>query len=199
MNAMYITIAVGGLVVLLLIWGVATYNKLIQLKNRYVNAFAQIDVQLQRRYDLIPNLIETAKGYMQYEKETLTQVVQARSDALKAEQKALQNPGEAKTMADLAKAEGVLSGRMTGFLALAENYPDLKANQTMQQLMEELSTTENKIAFARQAFNDAVMTFNTYRDQFPAVIVSNMFGYVLATFFEVEDEKVKENIKVSFS
>lgn len=189
---------VGGIVVLLLLWAIGIYNKLIALKNRFVNAFAQIDVQLQRRYDLIPNLVETAKSYMQYEQETLTQVIEARNDAQQSEQKVASAPGDQNAMESLIKAETRLTRSMGQFFALAENYPDLKANQTMTNLMEELSTTENKVAFARQAFNDAVMVYNTYRAQFPNVIVSGMAGYQPARFFEVEDQEAKKAVKVKF-
>ena len=190
--------AVGGFILLLLIWGVVIYNRLVALKNRFTNAFSQIDVQLQRRYDLIPNLVETAKSYMEYEKDTLTRVIEARNIAQAAEQKAAQKPGDPKAMQEFLKAETKLTGMMGGFFALAENYPDLKANQTMQQLMEELTTTENKVAFARQGYNDAVMTYNTYRAQFPNVIVSGITMFQPATFYEIENEEAKKAIQVKF-
>ncbi len=189
---------VGGCLLLIVLWGIGIYNRLIALKNRYVNGFSQIDVQLQRRYDLIPNLVETAKSYMNYEQETLTQVIEARNAANEIEKKVAAQPGDKSSMEGLMKAEATLNRSMGQFFALAENYPDLKANQSMTQLMEELSTTENKVAFARQAFNDAVMVFNTYRAQFPNVIVSGMSGFTPATFFEVEDQEAKKAIKVSF-
>lgn len=189
---------VGGIALLLILWAIGIYNRLIALKNRFVNAFSQIDVQLQRRYDLIPNLVETAKTYMEYEKATLTQVIEARNEAEAIEKKAAASPGDQAAMERLVKAEGKLTRSMGQFFALAENYPDLKANQTMSRLMEELSTTENKVAFARQAFNDAVMVYNTYRAQFPNVIVSGMAGYTPARFFEIEDEEAKKAVKVQF-
>lgn len=199
MSSTMISLAVaGGIAFLLIVWAIGIYNRLIALKNRFVNAFAQIDVQLQRRYDLIPNLVETAKSYMQYEQETLTQVIEARNVAQQKEKQVAASPGDEGAMGGLIKAEAKLTRSMGQFFALAENYPDLKANQTMAQLMEELSTTENKVAFARQAFNDAVMVYNTYRAQFPNVIVSNMGGYRPAKFFEVEDEEVKKAVKVQF-
>lgn len=189
---------IGGIFLLIVLWGIVIFNRLIALKNRFTNAFSQIDVQLQRRYDLIPNLVETAKSYMEYEKETLTRVIEARNLAHDAERKAAKKPGDPNAMKDFLKAETKLTGMMGGFFALAENYPDLKANQTMQQLMEELATTENKVAFARQAYNDAVMTYNTYRAQFPNVIVAGMTLFTPATFYEIENEEAKKAVQVKF-
>lgn len=197
-ETMIILAVAGGIALIILMWGIAIYNRLIALKNRFVNAFAQIDVQLQRRYDLIPNLVETAKSYMEYEKDTLTQVIEARNTARGIEEQVAKKPDDPAKMQELMKAEATLTRSMGQFFALAENYPDLKANQTMKQLMEELTTTENKVAFARQAYNDAVMVYNTYRAQFPNVIISNMSGYSPATFFEVQDEEAKKPVKVSF-
>jgi LemA protein len=177
---------------------VAIYNKLIQLKNRFKNAFAQIDVQLKRRYDLIPNLVETAKGYMKHEREALEAVIKARNMASSAMEKASADPGNTEAMQGLIGAESALSGTLGRLFALAEAYPDLKANQNMMQLSEELTTTENKVSFARQAFNDAVMAYNTARELFPNNIVANMFAFQEARLFEIEVGAEKEAPKVSF-
>lgn len=196
-----VLIALGiivGLGVLLVLYGVGIYNRLVELKNRFVNAFSQIDVQLQRRYDLIPNLVEVAKKYMSYEQATLEKVIQARNMAHAAEKVAAANPDNADAMQKLSAAETQLTSTMGSFFALSENYPDLKANQTMQQLMEELTSTENKVSFARQAFNDAVMFYNTYRSQFPNVIIAGMFMFQPATHFEIENVEAKKAVKVSF-
>jgi LemA protein len=158
-----ILIGLGVVIVLALMFLVGIYNKLVGLKNRFKNAYAQIDVQLKRRYDLIPNLVETAKGYMKHERETLEAVIKARNTALSAGQQAAANPGNPQAMQGIATAETALTGTMTRFMALMENYPDLKANQNMLALQEELTSTENKISFARQAYNDAVMVYNTAR------------------------------------
>lgn len=199
MHTVLITLAIiAGIILLIALWGVGIYNRLIELKNRFVNAFAQIDVQLQRRYDLIPNLMETAKGYMKYEQKTLTMIIEARNTAKAAADKTAANPDDPKAMEKLNSAETQLSAGMGQFFALAENYPDLKANQTMQQLMEELTTTENKIGFARQAFNDAVMHYNTYRTQFPPVVIAQMFGFEEAKHFEITNEEAKKVVNVSF-
>ncbi len=187
-----------GLIVILFIAVVGMYNGLVTLRNRYKNAFAQIDVQLKRRYDLIPNLVETAKGYIKHERETLEAVIQARNQAAAASKAAAQNPGEAGAMKGLLGAEGALTGALGRLFALSEAYPDLKANQNMMQLSEELTSTENKISFARQAYNDAVMVFNTKRETFPTNIVANMFNFTQAMLFEIEDEAQKEAPKVSF-
>jgi len=187
-----------ALIVVLFIVVVGMYNGLVVLRNRFKNAFAQIDVQLKRRYDLIPNLVETAKGYMKHERETLEAVIQARNQAAAAGKAAAQNPGDAGAMAGLLGAEGALTGALGRLFALSEAYPDLKANQNMMQLTEELTTTENKISFARQAYNDAVMVYNTKRETFPTNIVANMFNFSQAMLFEIEDESQKEAPKVSF-
>jgi len=179
-------------------WAVGVYNKLVQLKNRFKNAFSQIDVQLKRRHDLIPNLVETAKGYLSHEKETLENVIQARNQAAGAREAAAAQPDDASKMQQLKASEGRLAGALSGFFALSEAYPDLKANQNMMQLTEELTSTENKIAFARQAFNDAVMQYNTQREQFPANIVAGSFNFGPAEYFEVENPAEKEAPKVSF-
>jgi LemA protein len=193
-------LGIGVVVValLLLMYGVGIYNRLIGLKNRFQNAFAQIDVQLKRRYDLIPNLVETAKGYMKHERETLEAVINARNAAQTAGQQAAAHPGDPQAMKNLASAEGVLTGVMTRFMALMENYPDLKANQNMLALQEELTSTENKIAFARQAYNDAVMTYNTAREVFPNVVVANFANFPPAELFEVSAPDQREAVKVQF-
>lgn len=189
---------VGGLVVVLM-WAIGIYNGLVALRNRFKNAFAQIDVQLKRRYDLIPNLVETAKGYMQHERQTLEAVIQARNQAAAAGQKAAANPGDPAAMQQLSGAEGALTGALGRLFAVAEAYPDLKANQNMLALQEELTSTENKIAFARQAFNDAVMAYNTKRESFPDMLVANFGGFQPAQLFEIEAPAQREAPKVSFN
>ncbi|MFI4938258.1 MAG: LemA family protein [Candidatus Berkiellales bacterium] len=197
-TTLIILAVIAAIILFLVLIGIGIYNRLIELKNRFVNAFSQIDVQLQRRYDLIPNLMETAKGYMKYEQQTLTMVINARNTAKAAASEVATKPDNATAMAQLNAAETSLTAGMGKFFALMENYPDLKANQTMQQLMEELTSTENKVSFARQAFNDAVMFYNTYRSQFPAVIVANMYSFELAKNFEIEKPEAREAVKVSF-
>ncbi len=187
-----------GIIALVFFYLIGIYNKLVALRNRFKNAFAQIDVQLQRRYDLIPNLVETAKGYMQHERETLEAVIEARNQAMAAAKIASQSPDNGKAIATLAGAETALGGALGRLFALAESYPELKADQTMQQLMEELTHTENKVAFARQAFNDAVMFYNTYREQFPNNIIANSFGFKEAQMLELEDEAARKAPKVQF-
>ena len=182
----------------LLAFVVSSYNKLVRLRNRFKNAFAQIDVQLKRRYDLIPNLVETAKGYMKHERETLEAVIQARNQAMAAGKLAAQNPANSEAMAGLIGAEGALSGALGRLFALSEAYPDLKANQNMMQLTEELTSTENKISFARQAYNDAVTVYNTTREVFPTNIIASLFHFQPATLFEIEDAAQKEAPKVEF-
>ncbi len=174
------------------------YNKLVRLRNRFKNAFAQIDVQLKRRYDLVPNLVETAKAYMQHERGTLEAVIAARNQAASANEKAAAAPGEPGAMAGLLGAEAALTGAMGKLFALVESYPDLKANQNMSQLMEELTSTENKIAFSRQAYNDAVMVYNTARETFPTVLIAGSFGFTAAALFEVASEVEREAVKVEF-
>lgn len=190
-------IALGHVIVLALIVA-AIYNKLVTFRNRFKNAFAQIDVQLKRRYDLIPNLVETAKAYMGHERETLEAVIAARNQAASANQKAAANPSDAGAMQGLLGAEALLGGAMSKLLVTVERYPDLKANQTMSQLMEELTSTENKISFARQAYNDSVTSYNTARETFPNVMIAAPFGFQAAVLFEVENEEVREAPKVSF-
>lgn len=185
--------------VLLIFWAIGIFNSLVQLRNQVKNAWSQIDVQLQRRYDLIPNLIETVKSYMTYEKGTLEAVIQARNQAQAARER-IQNVGgpTAGSIKDLLGAEGALQGAMTNIMALAENYPQLRASENMQQLQEELSSTENKVAFARQAYNDVVMMYNTSQQQFPAVLVANAFGHHPVELFELQDVEAKKVPKVSF-
>jgi LemA protein len=185
--------------VVLVAWLVGIYNRLVALRNRFKNAFAQIDVQLKRRYDLIPNLVETVKGYMKYERETLEAVISARTQAVAAVGKAGANPGDPEAMKQLSGADAQLTGALGRLFALAEAYPDLKANQNMSQLMEELTSTENKVSFSRQAYNDAVMTYNTGREVFPNVIVANFANFQPAQLFEVEKVEEREAVKVSFT
>jgi LemA protein len=187
-----------GLALVLVVWIVASYNGLVALRNRVKNGFAQIDVQLQRRYELIPNLVETAKAYMAHERQTLEAVIAARNQALAAAQKAEGAPTDAAAIRALAGAESALGASLGKFFALAEAYPDLKANQNMAQLQEELSSTENRIAFARQAYNDAVMGYNTQRESFPSNLVANNFGFTEAQMLEIEDSEARKAVKVSF-
>jgi len=179
-------------------YGIILYNRLVTLRERFRNAFAQIDVQLKRRYDLIPNLVETAKGFMTHERETLEAVVQARNQAQQAGQAAARDPGDPEAMQRLSNAEQALGGVLTRFFALSEAYPDLKSNQNMMQIQEELSSTENRIAFARQAFNDAVMRYNTARATVPTNVVANAFRFGEAEFFELDREEEREVPRVSF-
>jgi LemA protein len=192
------TIVAVAVVVLFLMWVVGLYNRLVSLRNRFKNAFAQIDVQLKRRYDLIPNLVETAKGYLRHERETLEAVIAARNQAVSAEQRAAANPGDPAAMKQLAAAEAGLTAGLGRLFALAEAYPDLKANQTMGQLMEELSSTENRIAFARQAYNDSVMAYNTSRETFPSVLIAGPFGFHEAQLWQIEAPQEREAVKVQF-
>ncbi len=189
----------GGGLVLIAFLVVGVYNTLIALRNRYKNAYAQIDVQLKRRYDLIPNLVETVKGYMQHEKSTLEEVITARNKAFTASSAAAANPGDAEAMRQLSQSEGALASTLGRLFALSEAYPDLKASANMMQLTEELTSTENKVAFARQAYNDAVMNYNTKRETFPNNIVAGMFQFAEAQQFVVEEPSQREAPKVSFS
>src|SRR5207248_9621203 len=182
----------------ILMWIVSSYNRLVALRNRYKNAYAQIDVQLKRRYDLIPNLVETAKGYIKHERGTLEAVIAARNAASAANVKAAQSPGDASAMKELAGAEAALTGTLGRLFALSEAYPDLKANTTMMSLMEELTSTENKVAFARQAYNDAVMGYNTQRETFPTNIIAGPFNFGPAELFVIEKAEEKEAPKVAF-
>lgn len=185
-------------VVAAIVYGISLYNALVTSRNQFKNAFAQIDVQLERRYDLIPNLVETSKAYMKHEQETLTAVIDARNSAHQAKGAAAAHPDSGQAVGRLGQAEGMLAGAMGKFMALAEAYPDLKANQTMQQLMEELSSTENKIAFARQFFNDAVMSYNNTREQFPNNLLAGPFRFDEAQMLEISAAEKREAIKVKF-
>ena len=198
------TMLVLGVVLVLLVlvpvvWGIGAYNGLVALKNRFKNAFAQIDVQLRRRYDLIPNLVETAKAYLKHERETLEAVIAARNQAVKAEQAVAGDPANAVAMRQLMGAEATLGGALGRLMAVVEAYPDLKADRNMAQLSEELTSTENKVAFARQAYHDSVMVFNTKRESFPTNVVAGLFGFGEAALFEIQDDRVREAPKVSFS
>jgi LemA protein len=188
-----------SLIIVLALVVAGIYNRLVALRNRFKNAFAQIDVQLKRRYDLIPNLVETAKGYLKHEHSTLEDVIKARNIAFSASQAAAANPADAGAVKNLLGAESGLSGALSRLMVVSEAYPDLKANQNMMQLTEELTSTENKISFARQAFNDAVMIYNTTRETFPNVIFAGMFGFVAAQLFQIEDQAQREAPKVSFN
>jgi LemA protein len=201
------TVALGaivliGLVVVVVVVGamiVGIYNKLVTMRNRYKNAYAQIDVQLKRRYDLIPNLVETAKGYIKHERETLEAVTAARNIAYAASKAAAANPGDAAAMKSLASAETGLGGTLSRLMMVSESYPDLKANQNMMQLTEELTSTENKISFARQAYNDSVMIYNTDREVFPSNIIAGMFNFGAAELFVIDKPEQKDAPKVSFT
>jgi LemA protein len=194
-------IVLGVLVLVGLIVGgmiVGVYNKLVTLRNRYKNAYAQIDVQLKRRYDLIPNLVETAKGYMAHERNTLEAVIAARNVAYAASKGAASNPGDAAAMKNLVSAESGLGGALSRLMVVSEQYPDLKANQNMMQLTEELTSTENKISFARQAYNDSVMQYNTDREVFPSNLIANTFNFTAAELFVVDKPEQKDAPKVQF-
>lgn len=195
-----LTIILGfiGFLVVVGLFIAGLYNGLVTARNRYKNAYSQIDVQLKRRYDLIPNLVEAVKGYMAHEKGTLNEVIEARNKAVSAGQAASANPGDPNAMNNLNKAEGQLNGALGRLFALSEAYPDLKANTNMLQLQEELTSTENKVSFARQAFNDAVTFYNTKREVFPNVIFAGMFGFYPAELFQVESDAVREAPKVKF-
>ncbi|MEM0896653.1 MAG: LemA family protein [Verrucomicrobiota bacterium] len=197
---MWIALAIiVGIILLAVFFVVGMYNKLVQLRNRFKNAFAQIDVQLKRRHDLIPNLVETAKGFMKHERETLEGVISARSAASNARGAAAGNPGDPKSMESLMAAEAGLTGALGKLFALSEAYPDLKSNQNMLQVQEELTSTENKISFSRQAYNDSVMHYNNAREVFPTNFIAGMFNFFPATMFEVTEEKEREPVKVDFS
>jgi LemA protein len=198
-GALIAVLVVVGLLLLLVLMAVAAYNALVVLRNQYKNAYAQIDVQLRRRYDLIPNLVETVKGYMAHERDTLEGVISARNAAFNANQRAAANPGDPQTMEELNRAEAQLASGLGRLFALAEAYPDLKANQTMATLQEELTATENKIAFARQAYNDAATAYNTKRESFPSNIFAGMFGFTEAKLLEsIETPAQREAPKVAF-
>jgi LemA protein len=193
------SIILVAIVLLLLFWGVGAYNRLVSLRNQFKNAFAQIDVQLKRRYDLIPNLVETAKGYMKHEREALEAVIAARNQAVTANAKAAGNPADAGAMKQMAAAESVLTSSLGRMFALSEAYPDLKANENMLQLSEELTSTENRIAFARQAYNDGVMDYNTSLEQFPVSIIAGMFAFKSAELLQsTESPDERKTVKVAF-
>jgi len=196
MTGLWIILGIIGAIALM---AIGIYNNLVALRNKFKNAYAQIDVQLKRRYDLIPNLIEVAKGYMKHERDTFEAVVNARNSAVTAANSAAQNPGDPDAMQKLGKAESNLGGALGRLFALAEAYPDLKANTNMMQLSEELTTTENRVAFARQAFNDAIMAYNTARETFPAVLLAGALGFHAAQLFAIENEAEKAAPKVSFN
>ncbi len=191
-------IVVLVVLVLLVLFLISQYNRLVSLRNRFKNAFAQIDVQLKRRYDLIPNLVEVAKGYMKHERETLEAVIAARNQASRAGERAAADPGDSEAVKSLLGAEQTLTGTLGRFFALSEAYPDLKANQNMARLQEELASTENKVAFARQGYNDAVMQYNTARESFPTVVIAGMFGFNEAPLFIIESEEERVVPRVSF-
>lgn len=197
---MWFTISIIAIIVILALFLIGIYNRLITLRNQVKNAWSQIDVQLQRRYDLIPNLVETVKGYMAFEKGTLEAVINARSNAMAARQAVEQSggPTEGGSVKNLAQAETILQRSLGNIFALAENYPQLRSSETMQNLQEELSSTENKVAFARQAYNDQSMQYNTSQQTFPTVLVASLFGHHPVEMYEVEDQAAKKAVKVSF-
>jgi len=190
-------IILGGFV-LLIIWFVVMYNRLVTLRNQFKNGFSQIDVQLNRRYDLIPNLVEAAKAYLSHERETLDAVISARNAAASAMKAAKRDPSNAKAMQSLIATESALGGAMLNFNALTEAYPELKANETIAQLQEELTSTENRVAFARQRYNDDVMTYNTQRQLFPDVLIANLFRFDEAVYFELTDPEQAKPVRVQF-
>jgi LemA protein len=192
------TLVVLGIVALIVLWAVTVYNNLVGLRNRVRNTFAQIDVQLTRRHDLIPNLVEAVKGYMQHERNTLEAVITARNTAVAGLQKAAANPTDRDSIAGLGTAEAALTGALGRLFALAESYPDLKASANMQQFQEELATTENRVAFARQAFNDSVMSYNTARENFPNTLIAGRFGFAAAEFLDIGDDAQRAAPRISF-
>ena len=194
-----ILIALLGLALIAALFVAGIYNRLVTLRNRFKNAFAQIDVQLKRRYDLIPNLVEVAKGYLKHERETLEAVIKARNIAFAAAQTAAANPADATAMKSLLSAESGLGGALSRLMVVSEQYPDLKANANMAQLTEELTSTENKISFARQAYNDSVMVYNTARETFPNNFVSGMFNFAAAELFQVENAAERQAPQVKFT
>lgn len=196
---MVVGFAFGGVFLLFALYAVGVYNRLVTLRNLLRNAFSQIDVQLKRRHDLIPNLVETAKGYLAHERQTLEAVIAARNQAVMASKAAAQNPVDAGALKGMATAEAALSGTVGRLLAVSEAYPDLKANQTMSALTEELTSTENKIAFARQAFNDGVATYNVALEKFPATLLAGSFGFDEAALWEIETPEEREPVRVAFA
>ncbi len=199
MLALIILGVLVAIIIIVALSAMGIYNSLVALRNRFKNAYAQIDVQLKRRYDLIPNLVETAKGYLKHEHETLEQVTKARNIAYAASQTAAANPADANAVKGVVAAESGLTGALSRLMVVAEQYPDLKANQNMMQLTEELTSTENKVAFARQAYNDSVMQYNTSRETFPNVLLAGMFGFLPAELFHVDDPAERNAPKVSFT
>jgi LemA protein len=197
-TTLIVLLVLAAIIVLPVLFVIGKYNSLVRARNQYRNGFAQIDVQLKRRHDLIPNLVETAKGYMKHERETLEAVIAARNSAESARSAVAADPGNAAKMQELGRAEGGLGGLLGRMFALSEAYPDLKANQNMLQLSEELTTTENKVSFARQAYNDAVMKFNNLRETFPTNIVAGMFNFTPAVPFEVGSPAEREAVQVRF-
>ncbi len=194
-----VAIVLAILVVLVIIWAVSTYNRLVSLREYMENALSQIDVQLKRRFDLIPNLVESVKGYMKHERETLEAVINARARAVSAEQKASANPRDRAAVQELFAADAALTGALGRLLAVVESYPDLKANESIGTLMEELRSTENRIAYARQAYNDSATRYNIYLQKFPTNIVAGMFGFQEAPLYEIVEPEQREAPKVSFS
>ncbi|MDZ8049899.1 MAG: LemA family protein [Aulosira sp. ZfuVER01] len=190
----FLVVVIATVVVII----ISSYNDLVKFRNRYKNAYSQIDVQLQRRYDLIPNLVETAKGYMKHERETLEAVIAARNSAVNASSRAVQNPGDPQTMQQLGNAEAALTGALSRLMVLSEAYPELKADRSMSQVMEELSSTENRIAFARQAFNDAVTLYNTKSESFPSNLVARSFNFTNAELLQEATPEMKTAPRVSF-
>ncbi len=187
-----------GIVVLVVVWVISAYNLLVTLRNQVKNAFAQIDVQLTRRHDLIPNLVETVKGYIKHERETLEAVIAARNSAVTGLKAAVANPASAAAIQQLGSAEGVLNGALSRLMVVAEAYPDLKANQNMMQLNEELTSTENKVAYSRQAYNDAVMSYNNAVETFPSGVIANLFAFKTGALLEIEDTAKRAVPKVAF-
>lgn len=198
MESWLTTAITWGVPLVIIIFLVMVYNRLVAFRNRFKNAFSQIDVQLQRRHDLIPNLVETAKTYLSHEKETLENVTAARNQAVAAQKAAAANPANGSLVDKLSQAEGMLTGALGRLFAVSEAYPDLKADGTMRDLMESLETTENKVAFARQAYNDAVMNYQTYKESFPNNFVAGFTGFKDASLFELEDPEARKAPKVSF-
>ncbi len=188
-----------GILAAIVFWTIGIYNRLVNQRNRVRNAFAQIDVQLTRRYDLIPNLVEAVKGYMKHERETLEAVISARNTAVSSLEAAKADPANAEAMKKLGESEGALGGVLSRLFALSEAYPDLKANQNMMQFQEELATTENKVSFARQAFNDAVMGYNNAAENFPNNVIAGVFSFKLASFLEIDSDEKREAPEVSFT
>ena len=199
MTAYIVPIAVAAVLLGVVFWGISAYNGLVAQRNRFKNAFAQIDVQLQRRYDLIPNLVETARGFLKHEKETLQAVTEARNAAQAASKALGGDPADAAALGRLSSAEGALGAALSRLMMVCEAYPDLKSDRHMTQVMEELSSAENKIAFARQAYNDSVMNYNTSRESFPVSIVAGMFGFAEAALLEIENPQARQAVNVKFS